>query len=131
MNNNTLVIGKINPFPLAMTAGMLVDMDAPEDVYKPFMDQVISQCQSQGVDIRTLVKDGDSNSYEPITFSVPSGVLLTVAENIQKAVATQPQGAVALMKAWLPFIVQVIDGHTKDTEDDIHINRGGLEYGTN
>ena len=131
MNINTLVIDKINPFPLAMTAGMLVDMDAPEEVYKPFMDQVISQCQSQGVDIRTLVKDGESKDYEPITFSIPSGVLLTVSENIQKAFDTQPMGAIALMKAWLPFMLQVTEGYTKDTDDDININRGGLEYGTN
>lgn len=127
MDDNTLITQKINPYVLAMTGGMLLDNDCPEEITNTVMSQIITQLKKQGVNINELITRTQTE-LPPVTFSIPVCYVTVIGEFCTKAMETQPGGTRALVKAWLPFFSEALN---MAEADDIKINRGGLEYGTN
>ena len=127
MDDNTIITQKINPYVLAMTGGMLLDNDCPEEITDVVMSQIIQQLKKQGINANTMLTRNETE-LPPVTFSIPVSYITIIAEYCQEAVKTQPGGTRALVTAWTPFIEAAL---AQADADDIKINRGGLGYNSN
>jgi len=127
MDETTLITQKINPYILAMTGGMLVENDCPDEITNVVMLQILSQLKKQGVNANEMLTRKETH-LPPVTFSIPVGYVTVIGEYCIKAMDTEPGGTQVLVKAWLPFFSEALN---LAEADDIKINRGGLEYGTN
>ena len=125
--NNTLITQKINPYILAMTGGMLVDNDCPEEITNTVMLQILSQLKKQGVNANEMLTRNETH-LPPVTFSIPVCYVTVIGEFCQKSMETEPGGTKVMVKAWLPFFSEALN---MAEADDIKISRGGMEYGTN
>ena len=124
--NDPIITQKINPYILAMTAGMLLDYKCPDATTNLVMAQIIQQAKKVGININEMLTRRDIG-LPPMAFSIPMSYLTIIAEHIEKALEKEPGGSAVLAKAWMPFISAAL---AQAEADDIKINRG-VEYGTN
>lgn len=103
----TLISVQIDPCNLAATAGMLLANCKNETLADEFSKQVVHQLRNEGCDPDSVMSSMP-NDLAPITFQVPIGVVMSVADCLVDIVDGEHGASVTiLMNAWQPALIEV------------------------